>query len=216
MKSLDDIACMATELTHIKFAHDMCGDIVTSLSDLYSGAVYPDSRYVTGIKRDLTHANCPTDPFQAGLSDFERGWASHILYDGEAKPRYLALSPYGSQEARQGDDQWCFITAAKILEDHSLAKSAPEFQNCFAQMVPPTEPPNGEPPAELQKYHQILAELYSSHPDLEGYRHLVRAFGAGEELEQKIFREIYSICDNPRLHADLLRIYPEILANIKQ
>ena len=47
---------MAFTATHIKFALDFKDKYdIKDLSHYLSGAIYPDSRYVTGIDRNLTH-----------------------------------------------------------------------------------------------------------------------------------------------------------------
>ena len=47
---------MALAATHIRLAIDMAGRYpIKRFSEFISGTIYPDSRWLTGIDRDLTH-----------------------------------------------------------------------------------------------------------------------------------------------------------------
>ena len=49
---------MSLQITHIRFALDLHKELnITSLDQYISGTIYPDSRYMTGIDRSLTHSD---------------------------------------------------------------------------------------------------------------------------------------------------------------
>ncbi len=52
-----------------------------NLQEYFSGAVYPDSRYFSGLDRKKTHnENFWPEEFWRG-DDFKKGWASHCISD---------------------------------------------------------------------------------------------------------------------------------------
>jgi hypothetical protein len=72
---------MAFAVTHIRYAVDTSRDQNIKDWDAYiSGALYPDSRYVTGVDRRLTH-RLENMPPRKKWDDFHRGWAAHIICD---------------------------------------------------------------------------------------------------------------------------------------
>jgi hypothetical protein len=160
---------MAMEATHVRFARDLAPRLsVTDRTTYYSGAVYPDSRYVTGIPRMATHGEgCPRDPFAPGLSDFEKGWATHLLYDERAaleKRTALTIIP---NEFR--DDDWAFATAVKLIEDmESIRQLGDEIG--LIRFVTTTICPLRENPDTMESYYQDLRKAYETQADgIDGY-----------------------------------------------
>lgn len=80
-----------------------------------SGVVYPDTRYLSGLARRLTH---DLDYFagRKSLTDFEKGWLSHIIGDKIFKEvteeRFADLVLFEEFEER-----WPVINAIKIIQD---------------------------------------------------------------------------------------------------
>ncbi|MDD3007170.1 MAG: hypothetical protein PHX30_06365 [Candidatus Pacebacteria bacterium] len=107
---------MSLEATHIRFALAIKEDLrVLDLEKYVAGAIYPDTRYLTGVNRALTH---DFGYFTGGkkLTDFEKGWLVHIVGDKvfyeviDDKFSELVLSE-GYQE------RWPIISAIKIIQD---------------------------------------------------------------------------------------------------
>lgn len=107
---------MSLEATHLRFALEIKEDLgVLGLERYCAGVVYPDSRYVTGISRHLTHDLAYFED-RPNLTDFEKGWMAHIIGDRifkevtEDKFSDLVLfdEPY---------HRWPVITAIKIIQD---------------------------------------------------------------------------------------------------
>jgi len=107
---------MSLEATHLRFSLAIKDDLgVLDLEKFVAGVIYPDSRYRTGINRSLTH---DLDYFigKKNLSDFEKGWLSHIIGDKIFKE---------ATEDKFGDmilfdavgERWPIITAIKIVQD---------------------------------------------------------------------------------------------------
>ena len=107
---------MSLEATHLRFSLEIKNDLdVIDLEKFVAGVIYPDSRYITGIRRSLTHS---LDYFvgRKNLSDFQKGWLSHIIGDKIFKE---------VMEDKFGDmilfddvgERWPVITAIKIIQD---------------------------------------------------------------------------------------------------
>lgn len=107
---------MALEATHLRFAFALKDDLGVRDSEKFAaGAVYPDTRYLTGIDRRLTH-DFGYFSRRPELSDFEKGWLSHLLGDrvfrrvAEDKFPDLFLSD-------ELEERWVAGTAVKIIQD---------------------------------------------------------------------------------------------------
>lgn len=154
---------MAMEATHVRFARDLAGTLgVTDEGAYYSGAIYPDSRYATGIPREATHDGpaCPRNPFAPGLSDFEKGWATHLLYDRESGPaRKEALA--GLVRDEDQSDGWAFHTALKLVEDMEsvrvLGKDA-----AILRSVRAFKRPLGEDSSTVDRYYADMRAAYEA------------------------------------------------------
>lgn len=73
---------MALEATHIRFAFDLKAIYgVQDIERYISGAIYPDSRYITGVDRLITHPEHYRDWDLKNINDFQKGWFAHLLAD---------------------------------------------------------------------------------------------------------------------------------------
>ena len=66
----------------MRFSNDI-KDSLNVIDDkkYYQGVAYPDSRGLTGIKRNFTHDINQTKRVFFKEDDFKKGWASHVVYD---------------------------------------------------------------------------------------------------------------------------------------
>ncbi|HLD81917.1 MAG TPA: hypothetical protein VJA22_01770, partial [Patescibacteria group bacterium] len=164
---------MALEATHIRFAVDLKDLLKISNMDHYiSGTVYPDSRYVTGVDRRLTHQETLIDPYLVG-NDFEKGWAVHLICDDiqwmllkESFPEVEATDtgigtyvPEGDAGTTQRFDPWCYRTAVKIIQDVLDCK---EFDvERYLTHLNYVDNPRSEDIVLVARYNRILSSLYS-------------------------------------------------------
>src|SRR3989338_4047671 len=206
---------MAMELTHIRFAHDLKQVLhVQNESSYYAGAVYPDSRYMTKIDRSLTHgAKSPNDPFTPGLSDFEKGWATHLSYDRKAHPQYVTLSPWSMEEAQQGNPVWQFMSAVKIVEDlQSYEAMNGEVQMILSLSFPVH--PNNESPQIMQNYSDIQKTLYQVKPTLKDYRIFWNNLSGESDVIDSIIKYTKSFLHDDVIQQKIKAIYPRVLDEI--
>lgn len=107
---------MSLEATHLRFSLKIKDDLeVIDLGKFVAGVIYPDSRYVTGIQRSFTHS---LDYFlgRKNLSDFQKGWLSHIIGDKIFKE--VMEDKFGDMILfDEVGERWPVITAIKIIQD---------------------------------------------------------------------------------------------------
>lgn len=207
---------MAMEMTHVRFALELISDLDVQDRGAYlSGAVYPDSRYYTHIERDKTHGDhVPVDPFNRELTDFQKGWATHIFYDRQNKLPITALSPIDLGPLSLNSPSHVFHTCVKLIEDRHSYDVAERSNELLYQMEIPLAP-NGEDQTKLEHYYQVLRELYMKKPEIEDYLRYFAAWGCpqdGLNLIDVSFRELSSDDD---LGERIVTLFPATLAIAK-
>ena len=202
------------EATHFRFAKDLSRKLrIKDFDSYYAGAIYPDSRYVTKINRKLTHGtDNPTDPFAPGLSDFEKGWATHNLYDVAARQHYLALSPWPEKKIEQGGQQWQYLTALKIIEDMDSYKHLGSDAQTIQDLS--CTPPRNEDPDLLNDYYQIQKNLYSSEPTLDSYRKFWKGIEIKRETMENMLAYTEDVLGDEKKLEKVNQIYQQVLNNI--
>lgn len=204
---------MAMEATHVRFARDLSERLgVLDFVAYYSGAVYPDSRYATGIPRTATHNDslCPQDPFQHGLGDFEKGWATHLIYDREsmlARREALTMIP---DEFR--NDGWAFFTSVKLIEDMESVRQLGE-DIAILRELRLTERPCGEETAPMERYYADLREAYATAcDDIADYRAFSVKLGIAEERADRMAGLAHRFLSDPAIVKAILDVYPRVLS----
>ncbi|MDD5726727.1 MAG: hypothetical protein PHC53_05000 [Patescibacteria group bacterium] len=207
---------MAFEMTHLRFAMDLAPrlDIKDSPSYL-AGTIYPDSRYVTGIQRNLTHGQgVPEDPFVTGLDDFHKGWATHILYDQEGIQKYKDLSPWPERKIVGFSEEWIFTTAVKLVEDFLSYDAMAVPREMVEGLTPPT-PLNQEDPGLLASYYQDNKTIYQNRPTFDDYRRIMHGWHIEEKIIDQLIAKTEELQKDKGMVEKISRIYPEILAQIQ-
>ena len=202
---------MAMEATHVRFARDLAGRLdARDLDAYYSGAVYPDSRYATGIPRAATHQDdrCPNDPFARGLSDFEKGWATHIAYDQKAsvvRQETLAMIP---DECRA--DNWAFATAVKLVEDLESVRLLGDDMSILRRIKLVLRP-YGEDPEIMERYYADLREAYAT-PCESVFQYLPFSLklGIAPERAARMAGLADRLASDPAIRSAILSIYSKV------
>ncbi len=157
---------MALEASHIRFAIDIKDTLqVNDLHKYISGVLYPDSRYVTNVNRNLTHQKSLLDTSYTDLDDFKKGMYAHVVYDKilEEYTRESIPDLFKNIGEFTGQDSefWIRLTALKIMQD---MKDVKEFAiRTYLSYLDYVETPHGEDPALLKKFNTFFQEIYS-HP----------------------------------------------------
>lgn len=207
---------MALEATHIKFALDLKEKYkVTNVEKYIVGTLYPDSRYKTGIARELTH---PADFLSwkiDELDNFKKGWYMHLLCDkiqGSIIKEKFPEIFYGTIEA--GNKYWIELTAVKLLQD---LRDVTEFDvKSFLPNVELIENHNGEDKNLLKEFYNIISTAYidTSLLAFEAYEIKLHALGLPEPLAKKVVNTAKEFSKDPAKLEMVNEIYPEMLRKV--
>lgn len=206
---------MAMEATHVLFARHLGEALhVQDKAAYYTGCIYPDSRYVTGVDRRVTHGEgTPQDPFKNGLTDFEKGWATHLLYDrisGEHLRRLLEESPDVSKKAL------IEMTAMKLLEDEQSYDLLGEDASRIFGSLRIDHPPRGEDSELLRKYIDMNIALYRSKPERREYHSFFeKIVPQHPEYADAVLSVAEKIDHDNELKKKVLSIYQEVCREIR-
>lgn len=204
---------MAMEATHVRFARDLAERLgVSDFAAYYSGAVYPDSRYATGIPRTATHNDplCPQDPFQHGLGDFEKGWATHLLYDHESMMARRSALTMVSEELRK--DDWAFFTSVKLVEDMESVRQLGEDMRILRELKM-TERPCGEAVEPMERYYADLRAAYApACDDASDYRAFSVKLGIAPDRADRMVALAERFLSDPATATAILNVYPTVVS----
>ncbi|MBI2436642.1 MAG: hypothetical protein HYV41_02800 [Candidatus Magasanikbacteria bacterium] len=210
---------MALEATHIRFALDLKKRYKVQDEHKYIlGSVYPDSRYLTGINREKTHqVNFNTQNID-GISDFQKGWLTHLICDRSQKYIIRDLFPelFNPEiKIKQGDEAWISITVLKILQDRIDVEKINVKK--FLSNIHSLESPNDEELKVLEKYYEILYEMYD---DINFENHIEKSlkmwlgFGVDNVLVDKIRKRAIVFADDESVINRVKLIYEKQILEI--
>lgn len=198
---------MAFEATHVRFARDVMPLLgIQNENAYYSGAVYPDSRYVTGIPRQQTHSKIP---FRMDLSDFDKGQLTHMMYDRVVAKQYLAGTPWGNQPVLALDSAWEQLSGAKLAEDQISYDVLGEDVQILRELEIPDHPIQGEDMRALEQYYLELRKLYQQKPTMEMYYALLDVFHVPEPIAKQVILATTTCLQNTERLASINAIYPQ-------
>lgn len=185
---------MSLIATHLRFALVIKDDLgAGDLEKYIAGAVYPDTRYTTGLARRLTH-DFGHFATRRAFDDFEKGWLAHLIGDrvfGEvAEDRFPDLVLSGEIE-----DRWAVIAALKIIQDIEDAGRL-DLPAALAALDY-YELPHQEDERRVIRFHDILRETYGGHQKLTAADYLPMWKGLGMDerkrrVLEKRLREFYA------------------------
>lgn len=207
---------MAMPATHILFALEIASALGATDHPTYlSGSIYPDSRYATGIARDKTHGQgCPRilPGTSSSLTDFQKGWASHLYYDEEAGREQKALIPKEYVHESAFDEWWMYLTAMKVLEDRTacLRLQTLGAWDELAQ-IHTTEQPQGEETRKVNAYYEAVRRCYVAVPTNEAYKEFFCELGAPKTAAERILQHYELIREDPQKAEKILSLYPQMV-----
>lgn len=176
---------MSLAATHLHFAISIKNKYSPSdLSKYLSGAMYPDSRYVSGVERKLTHNPEIIDIAKNSNDDFLSGWATHLICD--KINRSITNSNFaGIMLDAENNVDWIKATAIKVCQDmYVLSKFNVHEYLPYLNYV---QSKFGENIDFLTKNNQIVIDLYSKeHLELNDYVGSFMALGISEEKAKQI------------------------------
>lgn len=201
---------MALQATHFRIAYDLLPILkIQDLQNYYAGTLYPDSRYVTGLRREQTHGvHAPQDPFASHLTDFQKGWAVHLLYDqisGEYQKKLIPpdLLPLSGDL----DEGWAYFMAIKLVEDIESFRQlkSEEVKNLCNVHCDPA--PQHENTSLLRSYYTAFHELYAKEiPPLSAYRTYLQ-ISVPPDRADAVLRHTEKILKNLKQEMEIQNIY---------
>lgn len=205
---------MALEGTHIRLAIDVMDKYaIQDVAAYVSGTVYPDSRYMTGIERVLTH---DASYLEKGFAqdDFQKGWQLHLLCDDIQLRCIRDLLGAGDGKIGQNGDLWIDITVIMVLQEISDLK----FFNIekYLSYIKPLSRPNDENMEKLDGYYSLVRNFYVS-SDLrpEDYRQIFVAFSIPDDVSDAVIARCAEFQADGLMMKKINQLYPEILNGIK-
>lgn len=209
---------MALEATHIRFALDLKDYFeVRNICEYLSGTIYPDSRYVSGIDRNLTHPKGLFERKHTELSDFEKGWLAHLMCDDiQFKLTMEKFPEIAQMEEGQGNARWVNHTALKILQDMEDVK---EFDiKSHLACLEHVFNPNGEDLEKIKEYNAIFPTMYEdpNNMSLDSFYEMWSKFNVGDELVQKLRESTERQGADSRTMHLVASLYEEMLVSVKQ
>ncbi|MBU2646621.1 hypothetical protein KKI24_18070 [bacterium] len=185
---------MALITTHIRFALDLADRFAISDMDAYiSGTVYPDSRWISGIDRELTHHERFRSP-DFPTSDFTRGWQIHCVCDEIQNQLFAAQFP--EQIPSSPEQRWVELSVAKLVQDMNDLQ---QFDlRAGLSHLDHVVNPNGEDIMLVQSFYRIIRQAYHHHgvPTPQAYKQLWLDVGLSEALANQIIRDLKTQLQN--------------------
>lgn len=212
---------MALLGTHIRFALDIKDDFdVQNLDKYISGTVYPDSRYITKIDRNITHNKDLIDKNFYQKDDFRKGWITHLIYDLIQFNVFKEIFPelfvnFKNEKGKVSLENWVLRTGLKILQDMNDIKKFP-IKN-YLKSLEYTETPNGEKTELIKEYNQMFVDIYQKEKIvIEDLVDMWIKFGIEKEITDKIRNKTIELSLDKNILEKISLIYPETVKKYKK
>lgn len=202
---------MALAATHMRLALDMAhGYPVKDLSQYISGTIYPDSRWLTGIDRNLTHGHRFLQK-DFPKNDFTYGWHVHCLVDHVQARLYKPLFPNAGALDRQ--QRWILLSAAKVIQDrHDLNRF--DLQNGIDLLNSP-QAPAGEDIQLVREFSRLIHETYKDRDKdrLPDYYNLWTGVGLEAKVVAKVMNQVEKLLVDISLVSKIEATYAQMAAS---
>ena len=209
---------MSLEARHIRFALDLKDEYkIKDIEKYISGTIYPDSRYVTGIDRNLTHHN---DILKSEFAkdDFKKGWQVHQICDMIMNREKTKVLPdlFVNECADFNKERWIISSAMKIIQDMNDMQKFDLQKNL--EYLEFAYNPNGENLSDIKKYNQIIINLYKNKKvtTVDDYYKIWFVLGINKEQGDKIKEKTEEFLKYKRLVKKIEAIYDDMIANYKK
>ncbi|MBN1326249.1 hypothetical protein JW977_04730 [Candidatus Falkowbacteria bacterium] len=181
---------MSFQATHLAFANEIKNNFkIKDLNKYFSGVLYPDSRYITKIPREKTHADAriPLGQIKQIDDDFLLGWQVHLWYDKLALPNLdlVALGHHYNKIHMKNLKIWIKVTAVKMIEDFYFwqntdwSKILPHLTYRFNA--------NNEPMNLIDSWYNYFQNCYKRKPDFNVYQEQAIFMGIPKEKAAETF-----------------------------
>ncbi len=210
---------MALEATHIRFALDLKEKYeINDIEKYIVGAIYPDSRYVSGIDRTLTH-NSAILKSEFTKDDFHKGWQAHQIADVVQtkiiKECFADLLPAFAKKNKFASGEWETFSALKIIQDMDDMQKF-DLASCLKYLENYAFNPNGESLTDIKKYNQIMVDLYKNkkRTTVEDNCRMWLALGVNKEAGERIKRQTEKLLGDKQTVEKVKNVYREMLNRV--
>ncbi len=203
--------------THLRFALDLADQYEPrDLNKYLAGVVYPDSRYVTDIDRELTHPKVSDCKTFAGNDDFRKGWFAHLICDHKLHEITDEKYPEPHQkDFSYGNTGWIKLTALKVLQDiQDIQKfDIQKYLICFDYI----ENPHDEDLEILAQHHKVWKEMYEKHDlSIDHTTAYLVKLGMDDGIAEKINLQAYKFQTDEKAKGFLKIVYQEMVEKAKK
>ena len=205
---------MSLGATHIRFALDLQARLgAKDLHKYLSGAIYPDSRYVSGIDWKQTHDDKILAPDFA-TDDFKKGWQAHFICDAMFNRKRKEFFPELFDEP--GDHSWITASTMKIIQDMSDAQAF-SIQE-YLSYLDHVETPFGEDPEALKRSSQIIFALYGAKTktSVEDYIKMFAGLGVGADRLAALKAKTEEFLQDENLVKRIQSLYGEMIGHYQE
>ena len=202
---------MALEGTHIRFALDLKNKF--QVKDLYkyiAGTVYPDSRYVTKIDRNITHdKNLLINNFYQN-NDFKKGWFVHLVCDQVQSTILKQTFPDIVKNDKMSSREWVLKTSLKIIQDIYDVKQFPIKD--YLKYLKYAETLNGENIKKLKIYNKIFIDMYQKDKlEIQDSIDMWDKFGIDKKLITQLTKITNQMNSDKKIIDKIPLLYPKML-----
>ncbi len=206
---------MPLEATHIKFALDLKDRYkIKSLAKYISGTIYPDSRYITKIDRNLTHCNkTQMSMYRKHNVDFVKGWSLHLACDklcNDLTSKYLPNLFIDIDTSPESKETWIIRSAIKGIIDLEIARGFDAKP--YLSLLEDPITPNGEDAEQILQFNKIIQDLYEEHElTVNKIAEMWLKLGCDKEIIEKVGIKTFEFMNNKSILKKICSIYPEMI-----
>jgi hypothetical protein len=208
---------MAMQATHVLCALELEKYLgIEDQAQYLSGVIYPDSRYMCKIDRDLTHN--PNLVIKDALfgSDFEKGCTAHVLYDVLQRKYIYDIFNIPHKHTMIGySDLWFKVSAAKYIEDIHSFKLLQNRGFSFTSIIP-TQCPNNEDKTLISEWYGLQHSVYDNGvPCFETYMPILDWFENHRPCAKaKICSIVNELLEDQKILGDIYSMYGNVMKEI--
>jgi len=197
--------------THICFAIDLKDKYkIKDVRKYLAGAIYPDSRYSSGIDRNLTH-NQKILSKKFATTDFKKGWQTHQIFDNFYTIEENKILQKLNYKNIDNEEIYLIGTTIKIILDINICKDF-AIQK-YIKYINYAYNPNGEKISDIKKYNKFFEHFYQNKKNflIQNYYEMAFYFGASKQQADRIKKYFKEINTNKKMVTKIKNIYNDAL-----
>jgi hypothetical protein len=205
---------MALPATHIRFALDLLHRFpIENVAQYISGALYPDSRWLTGVDRVMSHADRYLEP---DFPDSEYTFGIHIHCVCDSVQTYAFEAWLPDMHGLEDQARWLYLSAAKMIQDRFDMQ---QFDlQAYLPFLDYAENPNHENIDRVKAFNRIIQNSYNNKKTLgfQDYYNLWIHVGLSPDTAGEMVREMEHMDKDEPLVRSINRSYDEMLQEISR